>query len=198
VNALPYSAMTEEQLVVLAQAADGEAFVELTRRTRNTCMRTAYSILKDPDAAQDQLQNAYLNAWRQMHNFRCEAKFSTWMSRIVTNQCLMALRSRRNGPVQIAAFDAESELMPEFPDPTPSAEIHFAGEEERELIRRELKCVPPFLRKAIDLVYFADTPIPEAAKQLGVSIPAFKSRLSRARAFLKQRLEKHAAVLASS
>jgi RNA polymerase sigma-70 factor, ECF subfamily len=186
-----YEAMTEDQLVVLAKSADGGAFVELMRRTRPVSMRTACSILKDSDAAQDQVQSAYLNAWRQMHAFRSEAKFSTWISRIVTNQCLMALRSRKRAPLQMAAFEEGSELMPEFPDPSPGCQQTCEEQEERELIRRELKCVPPFLRKAIDMVYFAEIPIPEAARQLGVSVPAFKSRLSRARAFLKQRLEKH-------
>lgn len=183
--------LPEPQLVTLAQAGDGQAFAELIRRTRSSCLRTAQLIVKDPDAAQDQLQSAYLNAWKQIHNFRNEAKFATWMGRIVTNQCLMALRARKNLPLPLTPVTEDPDLLPEFPDATPSVEQTLSIEQERELVRQELRGVPPFLRKAIDLVYFADTPIAEAAAQLGVSVPAFKSRLARARAFLKQRLVKH-------
>jgi RNA polymerase sigma-70 factor, ECF subfamily len=189
--ALNLEALTEAQLVTLAQGGNGDAFAELIRRTKSSSLRTAQLILKDADAAQDQLQSAYLNAWKQIHNFRNEAKFATWMGRIVTNQCLMALRSRRNAPFQMAPATDDPELMPDFADDSPSVETDFALEQERALVRRELRCVPPFLRKAIDMVYFSDIPIADAAAELGVSVPAFKSRLSRARAFMKQRLAKH-------
>ena len=188
---LSLEALGEQQLVTLAQGRNGDAFAELIRRTRSASLRTAQVILKDADAAQDQLQSAYLNAWKQMHNFRNEAKFGTWMGRIVTNQCLMAIRSRRNAPFQLTPFGEDPDLLPDFPDATPDIEKVLTVEQEHDLVRRELRCVPPFLRKAIDLVYFADVPIPDAAAELGVSVPAFKSRLSRARAFLKQRLARH-------
>ena len=182
--------MNEPQLVTLAQHGDGHAFVELTGRTRNSSLRTATSILKDPDAAQDQLQNAYLNAWRQIGSFRSEAKFSTWISRIVTNQCLMSLRSRRTSPIQFLSAE-EHDIVPEFPDGTPNAEVLLAESQERSVVREELARIPPILRRALSMVYFAEIPVAQAAKELGISVPAFKSRLSRARMFLKERLEKH-------
>ena len=187
---LNFEALSETQLVALAQHGDGDAFADLVRRTKASCQRTALSIVKDPDVAEDQVQSAYLNAWRQLHNFRGDAKFSSWISRIVTNQCLMSLRSRRNAPFQMMGSEEDPDLPPDFADLSPGVEHDLVESESRELIRRELKCVPPFLRKALDMVYFADLPIAEAARQLGVSVPAFKSRLARARGFLKQRLVK--------
>ena len=185
-----YGGLSEELLVTLARNQDPQAFVELTRRTRPASLRTATAILRDADAAQDQLQNAYLNAWRHIGRFRSEAKFSTWIGRIVTNQCLMALRSRRVSPIQFFSAE-EGEMVLEFPDTSPGADCELEVQQERALVRAELRCIPPVLRRALDLVYFDETSIPEAAKELGISIPAFKSRLSRARVFLRERLEKH-------
>ncbi len=185
-----YGGLSEQQLVTLAQGGDPHAFVELTNRTRQSTLRTATAILRDADAAQDQIQNAYLNAWRQIGSFRSEAKFSTWIGRIVTNQCLMALRSRRVSPIQFLSSE-ENDFTLEFPDQAPTAEAQLEERQERAVLHAELSKIPPILRRTLTLAYFTDFSIPEAAKELGISVPAFKSRLARARSFLKDRLEKH-------
>src|SRR5579883_1464131 len=78
--------ISEVELVRRAQAHDDAAFQELMRRTKSSSMRLALSILKNREEAEDQVQNSFLNAWKNLGSFHLEAKFSTWMRTIVSNQ----------------------------------------------------------------------------------------------------------------
>ena len=85
----------DDELVLRAQASDDAAFGELMRRTSASSLRLAMSILRDRAEAEDEVQNSYLRAWRHLGQFQRESKFSTWISRIVLNHCLMRLRKLR-------------------------------------------------------------------------------------------------------
>ena len=92
----PIASCADDELVRRAQECDDSAFEELMRRTAPASLKLAVSILRDRQEAEDQVQNSYMNAWRHVSKFQREAKFSTWISRIVVNQCLMRLRKLRN------------------------------------------------------------------------------------------------------
>src|SRR5208283_3931703 len=87
--------LSDDQLVTLAQEGDEGAFAELMSRNSSSSFKLALSILKDRQDAEDEVQNSYWNAWRYVGQFQRGSKFSTWMSRIVINQCLMRLRKNR-------------------------------------------------------------------------------------------------------
>lgn len=183
--------MTEQTLIALSKQGDGEAFAELIQRTRPYALRAARSILRDSDEVQDQLQSAYLNAWRQIANFREDAKFSTWITTVVVNQCLMRLRKLRRSPAPISfEFEQNGESRTLEPaDRVPSAEETMAREELIQIVRQEMQRVPPLFRGVLTLVDLNSTPVQEAAHQLGISVAAAKSRLMRARAAIRARLE---------
>jgi len=187
----PYSKMTEQALIAFAKGGDGEAFAELIQRTRPYAMRAARSILRDSDEVQDQLQSAYLNAWRQIANFREDAKFSTWITTVVVNQCLMRLRKLKRSPAAISfEFEQNGETRTLEPsDAQPTAEESMAREELIQIVRHEMQRVPPVFRGVLTLVDLNSTPIHDAAKQLGISVAAAKSRLMRARTAIRARLE---------
>ena len=77
-----------------ARDGDARAFEELVRRNQRAMYAVALRILADPDDAEDATQSAFIAAWRQLPTFRAQARFSTWMYRIVTNHALNQLRRR--------------------------------------------------------------------------------------------------------
>src|SRR5271165_6439448 len=89
------NSLSDDELVVLAQQRDEAAFAELMRRNSSASFRLALSMLRDRQEAEDEVQNSYLSAWQHLAQFQRGSKFSTWMTRILLNQCLMRLRKAR-------------------------------------------------------------------------------------------------------
>ena len=183
----------DRNLAIFAQNGDRDAFSELALRHQNTCLKLALSVLHEREDAEDEVQNALWKAYEHIGQFQQDAKFSTWLSRIVLNQCLMRLRQTRrarfiyvDSPMageDIAQLDLRS------PGVTPEQEM--ARSEIASLLASEIKRIPPMLRTAFMLRDIQQLPMPNVAEQLGISIAAAKSRLLRARSELKARLERH-------
>ncbi len=183
----------DDELVLLAQQNDSEAFGELMRRTSPASLRLAMSILRDRNEAEDEVQNSYLNAWRHVSRFQREAKFSTWMSRIVANQCLMRLRKLRAARfVYLDDAGPDEDIRPmEVADKRATPEAGFGGDEISTLLHREIAKLPPLLKGVLVLRDVQELSTEEIAGQLGITASAVKSRLLRARAELRNRMEKY-------
>lgn len=191
-----YTQMADEQLTGLARTGDQLAFSELIARTAPSSLKLAYSILKDREEAEDQVQNASFNAWRHVANFHQEARFSTWFTRIVVNQCLMRLRKVRRTPVVSieASFPGEEKPLLEAVDLTANAENALGRKELKLVLAKEINRIPPLFRSVLLMRDVEGLPIPEVAQALGISVPAVKSRLLRARGELRERLKKHCGI----
>lgn len=181
----------EADLVRLAQARDQEAFQELMRRTTSASLRLALSVVKNREDAEDQVQTSFLNAWKRIGSFQMEAKFSTWMRTIVMNQSLMHLRSKRRATLQPLDDGREDGTVFDPVDARPSQEATLGQQELTVHLREELRRLPPIFREVLDLRDLQGLPNEEVAARLGISEPAVKSRLSRARQMLRQRMERH-------
>src|ERR1700685_2436124 len=90
--------LDERALVVEAQAGSRAAFEELVRRFYRDVLRLALNLMKRPEDARDVYQEAFLKVYRNLHRFRFECSFYTWLYRIVTNVCLDQLRRRQARP----------------------------------------------------------------------------------------------------
>ncbi len=195
--------MTEiyvDELVRRAQDHDDAAFAELMRMTSASSFRLALSILRDRQEAEDEVQNSYVKAWRHVGQFQREAKFSTWMSRIVTNQCLMRLRKLRGASfLYLDDADSSNGSRPqELPDVGLTPETELGDTELTGIVRREISRLPPILRNVLMLRDVDELSTLEVADRLSISVSAVKSRLLRARAELRTRLEKHCGPAARS
>src|SRR6516225_767977 len=84
--------LADKQLVSLARVHDRDAFGELIRRHHPSCLRLAIYMLRNRGEAEEEVQNAYMRAWEHLDQFQGTAEFSSWLSRIVTNHCLMLMR----------------------------------------------------------------------------------------------------------
>lgn len=188
-----FAEIADDQLVVRAQNGDNAAFAELIERHQSTCKRLAMSILKNVQDMEDEVQNAYWKAFEHIGQFQQDAKFSTWLSRIVVNQCLMRLRKdRRAHFLYLDEGVAGEEIATmELPDQTPSPEAALAQTELGQVLQREIARIPPLLREVVVLRDVQEMPMEDVAAKLGISVAAAKSRLLRARLELRNRLQRH-------
>lgn len=185
------SHVDETELIRRAQANDEAAFQELMRRTASTSMRLALSIVKNRQEAEDQVQNSFVNAWKRLGSFQFEAKFSTWLRTIVVNQSLMYLRSKRRAPMEPLDPGVDGSPASDPADRRMNPEELLNRAEMNDRLRREVRLLPPILRDVLVLRDIEELPTDAVAARLGISEPAAKSRLARARQLLRQRMERH-------
>ena len=191
-NTVDYRSETDETLVARAQAGDNHAFAVLIERHYASSEKLAYSILRDRQDAQDEVQNACWKAFEHVGQFQRDAKFSTWLTRIVVNQCLMRLRQlRRSRLLYIEDVATEDTRAFDPPSTAESPEQALARTEVSAVLQHEIRRIPPLLRRVFELRDLQQLPMQEVADRLGISVAAAKSRLLRARMELRSRLEKH-------
>ncbi len=177
------TSVSNKQLILIAQAGDVLAFSELVNRHEAGCHRVALAILRHVEDAEDEVQNALWKAFAQLRQFQCQAQFSTWLTRIVVNQCRMRLRRvRRAGLLHL---EVDVPAVNEQPD------TEIGREEVALVVRREIYRIPPLLRGVFFLSDVQQLPMREVARQLGISETAARSRLLRARRELRSRMIRH-------
>jgi RNA polymerase sigma-70 factor (ECF subfamily) len=181
----------EDELVQLAKQGDAHAFEELFRPHYSACLKRARWMIRNRSDAEDEVQNACWKAFQRLDQFRGEGTFSAWLSRIVENQCLMRIREERQ--LRFLHLDEASEsnirieLVAQMMDP----EDELGDQQIDRLLRKEISRIPPTLRNVMLLYDVDELPMPEVAARLGLSVPAAKSRLMRARVEMRARLSKH-------
>jgi RNA polymerase sigma-70 factor (ECF subfamily) len=181
----------DRSLVEMARQGDNDAFGELVRRHYRRCIDLATLFLRNHWDAEDQVQIACSKAHLRLDQYHGEAEFATWLSRIVTNQCLMFMRERRRARfVYLDDTSRESDgPRMELPGAGPDPEGELAFGEMKQVLRREIRRVPPLLRNVIMLRDIQELPMTAVAEALNISVPAAKSRLLRARTELRSRLK---------
>ena len=188
-----YRELPDDGLVELCQEGNTTAFDELMSRHQNSVMKIALSIVRDKQDAEDEVQNAFWKAYEHINQFQRDAKFSTWLTRIVVNQCLMRLRQARR-----AKFAYIDDLQPledigpfELRDVRQSPEETLGQAEVAQVLEKEIRRTPPLLRNVFLLRDVQERSMAEVAQSLGISVAAAKSRLLRARTELKSRMQRH-------
>jgi RNA polymerase sigma-70 factor (ECF subfamily) len=191
-----FTRQTDVELIDAAQLGSAEALAELAARNYRRSFRVALSILKQREDAEEEVQNAFLKAFGHIGQFHRHAQFSTWLTRIVVNNCLMNLR-RRNRERYVHAPEAESRKFERFElrDSRDTAEEALGREQVRALLGREIRRLPPILRNTLVLRHVEGLSMEETARRLGISVAAAKSRLLRARREARKRLAKHCVAL---
>jgi RNA polymerase sigma-70 factor (ECF subfamily) len=183
--------ITERALVEKAKNGDLEAFGELTQRHRRACIRRAMMMIRNRSDAEDEVQNAFWKAFQRLQQFRGEGTFAAWLGRILENQCLMRIRESRNSRFVYLDETTDSNVKVELVGQSANPEDQLGEDEVITLLRREVSRIPPLLRNVMLLRDLAQMPMPDVAFRLGLSVPAAKSRLGRAREELRSRISKH-------
>lgn len=162
----------------------GEYSIEqLMREYGNDVLRTAYSYVKDRDTAEDMFQETFIKAYRNLDKFRGESSMRTWLIRITINVCKDYLKS---------AYQQHVVPMPEFQEDAIISESDYDEVENfdrNKQIRNAVEALQEGYREVVMCVYFNEMSVAETAEALGIAEGTVKSRLSRAREALKNKLE---------
>ncbi|HEX2542459.1 MAG TPA: RNA polymerase sigma factor [Caldimonas sp.] len=171
-------------------AGDRSAFEQLMRRYNRRLYRLARATLRDDAEAEDALQDAYLSAFSKMAQFRGEAALSTWLSRLVLNECLGRLRrsARRDNVVHIVVPDADEELDTMGTSQTETPDRAAMRAEVRCLLERKLDELPQDFRAVFVLRCVEELSVEETAAVLGVPETTVRTRHFRARGLLRESL----------
>jgi len=181
----------ESALVAQAKAGDQNAFAELVNKYERKIYRLAKNITRNDEDAEDVLQDAFLKAYTHLDNFKGDSKFYTWIVRIAVNEALMRLRKRKTDrtvpldePVELGEETVQREIAVWEDNP----EQQYSQEEWRRILDEAVESLKPDFRTVFVLRDIEELSTEETAETLGISVPAVKSRLLRARLALRERL----------
>ncbi len=183
----------EAALVAAAKSGNIAAFEELVSRYEGKIFRLAMNITHNREDAEDAMQDAFLKSYSHLNTFAGDSRFYTWLVRIAVNEALMKLRKRRPNHVPLdEPVEIEEDLMPrEIADWGPSPEQRYAQTELGTILSEVIEELDPEYRIVFVLRDREELSTEETAKLLGISVPAVKSRLLRARLKLRHKLNKY-------
>jgi len=192
---LPSTIVREDEgaLVSLAKSGDLGAFDELVNRYERRIFRLAMNITQNREDAEDATQDAFLKSFQHLAEFQGESRFYTWLVRIAVNEALMRLRRRRRNVTSLdEPVQTEEDLMPrEIEDWGPTPEQRYQVTELHSILNNAIAELDPIFRTVFVLRDMEQLSTEEAADALGISVPAVKSRLLRARLKLRERLSRY-------
>jgi RNA polymerase sigma-70 factor (ECF subfamily) len=190
--------LSESALLELARRKDAGAFEELVGRTEDRLFRLAMRYLGNESDVQEILQTSYLSAWLNLASFEGRARFGSWMHRVTVNASLMLLRVRNRHPEAAIdnfqpteEFDALVKVRQQHGARDSSSQRPDEEAQSAELRRQieiAVESLPDVVRTTFLLRDVDEMSTEEAAERLGISIPAVKTRLHRARKVLRESL----------
>ncbi|MCD4690228.1 sigma-70 family RNA polymerase sigma factor [bacterium] len=187
---------TDGELVTAAKAGDSDAFGRLVERHETNVYGLCIKMLRNPEDAEDCLQEVFVKAYKALPTFREEARFSTWIYRIATNAALMRIRKKKldtvslDQPLELGGAEVPREVADWTTDPASTV----MNEELSQVLTRHINELPSNNRIVFVLRDVHGLSTEEAAGVLGLTVPAVKSRLHRARLFLRERLSEYYAM----
>lgn len=183
----------EAGLIAQAQSGKLEAFEELARHHGQLIYRTLTAILGNPADAQEAMQDTLLSVFKHIDGFQGRSKFSTWLVSIARNTALQRLRRGKHfESLDEAVCNEERDFRPRqvraWQD---NPEELYSKSEMRQLVERGILALPANYRVVVMLRDIQQLSTDEVARQLGLSVPAVKTRLLRGRLMLREWLSPH-------
>jgi RNA polymerase sigma-70 factor (ECF subfamily) len=192
----------ERSLIAKAKSGDERAFTALVNRYEDLVYSFSLKICRDQEKAEETLQDTFVNVFRKLRQFDGRSKFSTWLYRIVGNNCLMKQRRRKGEEVTVSIDEPpgfhegdDSEvggaLAQTIPSWVDSPLDRMMTRELRVLLDEAIEKLPMDCRVVFVLRDIEGKSAEETARILRLSVPAVKSRLRRARVFLREQLTEY-------
>jgi RNA polymerase sigma-70 factor, ECF subfamily len=194
----------DSDLIGLAKSGHSGAFTELVRRYEDTVYKFSFKVCRDREKAEETLQDTFINVYRKLGSFDGKSKFSTWLYTVVTNNCLMKRRKSKRSSLEesLEVFDhpdaggghgirhVEIARWNETP-----ADL-LVNKELQSVLEDAIRKLPEDYRVVFVMRDMEEKSNEETARILGLSLEATKSRLRRARAFLRTQLDPYLAATA--
>jgi RNA polymerase sigma-70 factor (ECF subfamily) len=183
---------SEELLIARARGGSSEAFTDLVFLHSPQTYRVSLTILRNHADAEDNVQDVFYKAYKNIHRFEGRSRFSSWLVRITVNEALMKIRSRQSERlvfrIDIPRPEREHSAVLEIEDDRPDPERQFITS---ELAARAFHGLHPLLRHMFTLHAAGGWTHRELAGAIGITVSTAKSRIFRARAQMQQRLHAH-------
>lgn len=176
--------LTDEEVVKRVVAGERELFELLLRRYNQRIYRAVRAVLRNDVDAEDVMQQAYVNAYRHLHQFEGRASFSTWLTKIALREASARNRKTEHYPVE--------EEMNNFPEPGPDPETRAVAADLMHHVEAEVAALPEAYRSVLLLREVEGLSTEETAACLEVSVDVVKTRLHRARTMLRDAVYRRA------
>lgn len=182
--------MNEEQLIASAKNGDKKALSELVKKYEQTVYSFAFKVCRDREKAENMMQETFYSMIKSLHQFDGNSKLSTWLYRIVVNHCLM--EARKSSRYTFVEQETDESLFDEkyIADWSTLPIKNLETKELRNILDSAIEKLQPEYRVVFTLRDVEEYSTEETAKMLELSVPAVKSRLHRARSFLRNEITK--------
>lgn len=181
--------MTEEELIKNAQDGDKKALAELVKKYEQTVYNFSFKVCRNREFAENAMQETFMSMVKSIGQFSGKSKLSTWLYTVVSNHCLMQARSSKKYQITDSIDDDEKFIdEKEISDWKVSPEKVTENNELKKILDEAIQKLPPEYRVVFLLRDAEGLSTEETGKILDLSVPAVKSRLHRARAFLRNEL----------
>lgn len=177
--------VNERGLVARARTGDASAFEALVNTHAQLVYNLAFRVVNDPYEAEDLAQEAFLRAWQGLPRFRGQARFSTWLYRIVTNLCYNRLPRMRR---ELMAMEPD-ERATYLPDERQEVERTLLSDELSAYLHQAIAELPDSYRLLITLRHLQEMSYNEIAEVTGMPLGTVKTGIFRARKLLRNALE---------
>jgi RNA polymerase sigma-70 factor (ECF subfamily) len=188
------STLSSEDLMARIAKGDNDAFEILVNRHQTSVLNLIYRFIGDRTQAKDLAQEVFIRVWQAAKTYKPEAKFTTWIYRIVTNVCFNELKSARRRKwfsFHRSDEDGENTIEETLSDGAPSAEDLLLEKERSRQISDALQSLPDNQRMALVLKRYDDLSYAEIAQIIGCSVSAVESMLVRAKRTLQEKLKNY-------
>jgi len=181
--------MEEEILIKLAQSGDRKALSEIVKKYEKTIYNFAFKICRNRERAEHTMQETFLSMIKSLDQFTGKSKLSTWLYTVVSNHCLMLMRANKKFE-NSASFDDDEALIDEksITDWSVSPDKIMENSELKEILDTAINELPPDYKIVFMLRDVEGLSTEETGEITNLSVAAVKSRLHRARAFLRNKL----------
>jgi RNA polymerase sigma-70 factor (ECF subfamily) len=191
------AALDDRALIALAQGGDRAAFEILVHRYDRDVLRLVLRVLHSPEEARDVYQEAFLKIYRNLHRFRLESSFYTWIYRVVTNVCLDHLRRRASRPEDqapaVTPNNARHAQPPDYfdsrQDRQADPERRLLGQEIGQRIDAALELLSPRERMIFEMKHYQGLKLRAIGEALGTTEETVKNSLFRATRKLREQLQ---------
>jgi RNA polymerase sigma-70 factor (ECF subfamily) len=176
----------EAALIRAAQAGDQDAFERLVRIYDQSVLRLAMNLLRSPEDARDVYQEAFLRVFKNLHNFRFDCSFHTWLYRIVTNLCLDQMRKRKVRREEPSVVAGTGDQPVDRLDSVAEARVdgdpqrHLFSGQLRKRVKEVLEQLTPRERMVFELRHYEGLRLKKIGEMLGTTEEAAKNCLFRA------------------
>ena len=182
--------LTDEQLVEMAITDNPDAFGEIVKRWERKIFALCFGMLAREEEAKDAAQETFIAAYRNLKNFRGEAKVSSWLHRIAVNQCLTTKRRTKSRSESYLDDEENSEDKVFVASPNLSPSKITEQSERLVLVRQAVSSLPSDLKQVIVMKEFEDMTFQEISDNLDLPLSTVKSRLYTALKQLRMKLER--------